>query len=95
MLPDTIKLEVLRELLPNGYEIVRAGEGAAGEPMDEDQAAAYLKTSVHVLRRHATSGTGPLYRKVGRKRVYLKPDLDEWARDLDTYRSPAECRATG
>jgi hypothetical protein len=95
MLPDSIKLEVLREMLPNGYEIVHAGENAAGEPMDEDQAAAYLKTSVHVLRRHATNGTGPLYRKVGRKRVYFRPELDDWARHLDTYRSPTESRAIG
>jgi len=88
MLPPTLRVELLRELLPDGWEIVQAGDTTEA-PMDEAQAAAWLHTSVHVLRRHRTTGTGPAYRKVGRNPVYLPEDLREWVQGIKPRKSPA------
>lgn len=92
--PETI-IQVLQILLPAGYLIVRESEDGQSKPMGEKEAAAYLKTSVHVLRRLHTNGLGPPFRKIGRDKVYLCEDLDRWIKEEPSFRSPTQYRAAG
>ena len=87
-LPATLRVELLREMLPEGWAIVREGEGTEA-PMDEHQAAEWLKTSVHVLRRHRTNGDGPAFRKIGRNPVYMAADLLEWVQGIKAQKHTA------
>lgn len=87
-LPDTLKIELLREMLPAGWEIVRTGETAEA-PLDEEGASEWLHCGVDALRRHRTNGTGPVFRKVGRSVVYLPSDLREWVSQIKPQRSTA------
>ena len=94
-LSPALKIELLREILPEGWEIVRSGDGPSEEPMDEEMAAAWLKTTIWVLRRHRTNGTGPLFRRVGKNPVYRRSDLQDWLDSLGAKRSLSEFRETG
>jgi hypothetical protein len=93
-LPPSLIIEVLQQLLPEGYVIAAPGEGP-DEPMNEASASAWLQTTPRVLRRLRTSGEGPVYRKVGREPVYLKSDLEAWLRDRPALHSTAEYRHAG
>jgi hypothetical protein len=44
------------------------------------EAAGYLDVSKSWLDKQAAKGTGPAYRKVGRRRIYDQPDLDNFKR---------------
>ena len=91
-LPPALVVEVLQALLPEGYVITAPGESPTDEPMNEEQAAAYLQSTPGVMRSMHTNGDGPVYRKVGRKPVYLKSDIDAWLHAQPGRRSSAECR---
>jgi predicted DNA-binding transcriptional regulator AlpA len=47
--------------------------------MSAAEAARFLGLSVQTLAKHRTYGTGPKYRKVGRRILYATTDLTEWA----------------
>lgn len=52
--------------------------------LDRHEAADYLterglRTSKNTLQKWATTGGGPVYRRFGRRAVYLAADLDAWA----------------
>ena len=88
-LPETLKIELLREMLPEGWEIVRAGETAEA-PLDEQGASDWLHCGMDALRRHRTNGTGPVFRKVGRSVVYMPSDLQEWVAGIKPQKSTAK-----
>ena len=52
-------------------------------------AAVHLGLSARTLEKHRTYGTGPLYRKLGGRIVYLISDLDAWA-ELGLRRSTSD-----
>lgn len=43
------------------------------------EAARFLGLSARTLEKHRTYGTGPLYRKLGGRIVYIPEDLRTWA----------------
>jgi hypothetical protein len=61
--------------------------GIADEMLDRVEAAAFIRASVGVpiepldLERHAKAGTGPVFRRWGRKPLYRRSDLIAWAAD--------------
>ena len=50
------------------------------------EAARYLSLSPRTLEKHRTYGTGPAYRKIGGRVVYVLADLNAWA-DIGTRTS--------
>jgi len=50
------------------------------------EAARYLSLSPRTLEKHRTYGTGPAYRKIGGRVVYVVADLNAWA-DIGTRTS--------
>lgn len=46
--------------------------------IDETRAAEQLGVSVHTLRMWRHRGRGPVYSKLGRRVLYLRPDLDAY-----------------
>ena len=47
--------------------------------MTVNEAADYLRLSIPTLNRYRVSGGGPVYQKIGPKRVfYDRQDLDAW-----------------
>jgi hypothetical protein len=61
--------------------------GIADQMLDRVEAAAFIRASVGVpiepldLERHAKAGTGPVFRRWGRKPLYRRSDLIAWAAD--------------
>jgi predicted DNA-binding transcriptional regulator AlpA len=43
------------------------------------EAARFLGLSHRTLEKHRTYGTGPVYRKIGGRVVYVLSDLEAWA----------------
>ena len=69
--------------------------------LDRKQASAYLQAKYRVgavgtLAKAATVGGGPAYRKIGKRVVYTRDDLDAWARERMTepMRSSSEYART-
>lgn len=54
-----------------------------------EEAARFLAMSARTLEKHRTYGTGPTYRKLGGRVVYMISDLQEWA-DLGLRRSTSQ-----
>jgi excisionase family DNA binding protein len=64
-------------------ENARAARAAKGSPfLDAQQAAFYLGVSVRTLQVHRSSGTGPAYRRHGRRIRYHIDDLERWSKGL-------------
>lgn len=61
-------------------------------PLLTEEAARWLKLSGRTLEKHRCSGTGPTYRKIGRRVVYELSDLRAWL-DRGARRSTAEAGA--
>mgnify|MGYP000902574683 CR=1 FL=1 len=59
------------------------------QAMNRRAAAEYLGLSVSTLAKRAITGNSPLMRKLGRRVVYLKSDLDAWL-DAHQRRSTSE-----
>jgi hypothetical protein len=61
--------------------------GIADQMLDATDAAAFIRASMGVpiepldLERHAKAGTGPVFRRWGRKPLYRRSDLTAWAAD--------------
>ena len=53
------------------------------------EAARYLSLSPRTLEKHRTYGTGPAYRKIGGRVVYVLADLNAWA-DVGTRTSTSD-----
>jgi hypothetical protein len=49
--------------------------------LTNDEAAAFLKLSPRTLEKQRVNGTGPLFRKFGRRVVYAVEDLQAWSND--------------
>ena len=47
-------------------------------PMDEEEAATYLKVSPRTLQKWRQIRRGPAYVSQGRRVTYLRPDLNAW-----------------
>lgn len=69
-------------------EIDRAARAKRGSPfLNSDQAAAYLRISIRLLKRLRRDGRGPVFRRHSRYVQYHVDDLAAWseehsARDL-------------
>lgn len=62
-------------------ENARASRASKGSPfLDARQAAFYLGVSVRTLQVHRTNGSGPRFRRHGRKIRYHVDDLDSWSK---------------
>jgi hypothetical protein len=48
------------------------------QPHDTKSAAAYLGLSASNLNKRRLDGSGPLFRKLGARVIYLESDLREW-----------------
>ena len=48
------------------------------QALNRREAAAYTGLSASTLAKRAVTGDGPPMRKLGRRVVYLAPDLDVW-----------------
>ena len=63
-------------------DIDRATRAKRGSPfLNTEQAAAYLKLSVRLLKRLRRAGKGPVYRRHSRFVQYHIDDLDDWSRE--------------
>lgn len=61
-------------------DITRANRAKRGSPfLNTDQAAAYLKLSVRLLKRLRSAGKGPVFRRHSRYVQYHIDDLDAWS----------------
>jgi predicted DNA-binding transcriptional regulator AlpA len=57
--------------------------------LTQREVAAVLRLSERTLERHRVSGTGPRFVKLGRRVVYRRHDIEEWAAE-HTLRSTSE-----
>jgi hypothetical protein len=48
-----------------------------------EEAAEFLRLSARTLEKHRNTGTGPRYRKLGRRVCYTIADLEAWAEAQD------------
>lgn len=60
--------------------------------LTQSETARTLRLSERTLERKRGDGTGPRFRKFGRRVVYALTDLEEWA-DARTFSSTAESDA--
>ncbi len=60
--------------------------------LTQPEAAAYLRLSPRTLERHRVAGTGSVYVKLGRRVLYRRSDLDDWAASR-TFGSTSEAEA--
>ena len=80
-----------------GIAEAQAAKGYAGGPggnlyLTQQEAAAYLRLSTRTLERHRVAGTGSVYVKLGRRVIYRRSDLDDWAASR-TFGSTSEAEA--
>ena len=80
-----------------GISEAQAAKGYAGGPggdlyLTTQEAAAYLRLSSRTLERHRVEGTGSRFVKLGRRCLYRRSDLDDWAAS-QTFRSTSEADA--
>jgi len=96
-LPATLRIELLRELLPEGYVIATQAEltrATGADLLTEQEVAMELHVAIATLRKWRTTGEGPLFVKVPGFRApqYRRCDLEEWKAHLPGWRSSLECR---
>ena len=60
--------------------------------LTQEEAAAYMRLSPRTLERHRVEGTGSRFVKLGRRCLYRRSDLDDWAAS-QTFRSTSEAEA--
>ncbi|PHS28829.1 MAG: hypothetical protein COA85_03245 [Robiginitomaculum sp.] len=58
--------------------------------MKREQAATYLRVSKRTLEKWVERGTGPAYRRSGRRTYYNEADLDGWIKEHPLPPSPAD-----
>jgi predicted DNA-binding transcriptional regulator AlpA len=63
--------------------------------LDRPNAAKYTGFAVKTLAMHASSGTGPKFRKIGGRVFYRREDLDAWLNSFAIVQSTAQARARG
>jgi hypothetical protein len=68
--------------------------------LDTHQAAAYLGVAYVTMRNSRTTGLlcgvrTPPFRKIGRRVVYLRTDLEQWLNDLPAFNNTAEAQLQG
>ena len=61
--------------------------------MTRAQAAEYLCLTKRTLENHASAGTGPEYRVIGRVALYDPADLDDWLQAQPKSAKASEHRA--
>lgn len=53
--------------------------GVNGSPyLTAEEAADYLRVSVHTLRAYRNQGKGPPYHRIGGKTLYHRDEVDAW-----------------
>ena len=80
---------------PRRAQIVQAPPGTKGvlgnvietEWVDTNAAAAFLGHTVKTLQTYRWMGTGPRFRKIGRRVVYALGDLQAWRAEQTTDRA--------
>lgn len=76
---------------PGGAGRVRIEvDGDPSYVLVEKEAADFLKVSYRTLRNHRTHGGGPPFRILGRRVIYLLPDLVDYLHRLPLCRSTAD-----
>ncbi len=60
--------------------------------LTQEEAAAYMRLSPRTLERHRVEGTGSRFVKLGRRVLYRRSDLDDWAASR-TFGSTSEAEA--
>jgi len=66
----------------NDDEVARANRARHGSPfLNSDQASAYLKISIRLLKQLRRSGKGPTFRRHSNLVQYHVDDLDDWSRE--------------
>jgi predicted DNA-binding transcriptional regulator AlpA len=87
-------VEVLREILPDGWEIREVQEGPVEELLTGQQLADELHLSIETVRRYIRDGTGPLATKVPghRSPMFKRKDVEAWKARLKTARNTLELK---
>lgn len=72
-------------------------EKAENKTFDSKQAAQYLCVSEISIRNSRITGLlggikAPSFRKIGRKVIYLKSDLDSWLDDLPSFENTTQMK---
>jgi len=57
--------------------------------LNNKEAAAFLNLSPRTLDKQRTQGSGPPFRKFGRKVLYAVTDLEDWAAQRKRYSTSA------
>ena len=65
-----------------------------GNYLTQSQLAAELQISERTLERMRCDGSGPLFKKAGRRVLYARADVDAWL-DSQTFSSTAEMKLGG
>jgi hypothetical protein len=72
-----------RRSMDEADENERAARAGKGSPfLTSEQAAFYLGLSPRTLQDYRTAGTGPRFRRHGRRIRYHIDDLDNWSRGI-------------
>lgn len=53
------------------------------EWLSREEAAEYIGLSIYWLHKHASTGRGPEYIRIGRKSWYRRKDLDTWLKSVE------------
>lgn len=72
-------------------------EKTENKTFDSKQAAQYLCISEISIRNSRITGLlggtkAPIFRKIGRKVIYLKSDLDGWLEDLPSFENTTQMK---
>lgn len=59
--------------------------------LTQNEAAAALRLSPRTLERHRLTGTGPKFKKLGRRVVYSRADIEAWV-SASTFSSTSEVK---
>lgn len=54
-----------------------------------EETSDYLQVSTKTLERMRTSGSGPKFKKIGRRVVYSTNDIEDWLK-IQTFQSTAQ-----
>jgi len=75
---------VLYRVRPSPPEVAMMSPAAivsSSHYLTNDEAAAFLKLSPRTLEKQRVKGTGPRFRKFGRRVIYSLEDLESWSNE--------------
>lgn len=82
---------------PRTAQILEPNQLSDQPTFDTHQAAAFLGVAYVTMRNSRTTGLlcgvkTPSFRKIGRRVVYLRTDLEAWLNNLPAYNNTAEAQ---